>query len=183
MFKQNIHNSYLALFSRVSYSERRNMRETRAFAPCHITGFFQIFDYPPRPLLTGSRGAGVSLKKGVETKVRVERASQSSLDIKINGDSTQYFEVSEVVALKALSLYEDSLSAKDVRLRIEHKTDVPVGAGFGSSGAAALSLAVALNQALGLNLSQIEAAQIAHVADVECKTGLGTVIAETFGGV
>ncbi len=29
----------------------------------------------------------------------------------------------------------------------------------------------------------MEVAQIAHVAEVECKTGLGTVIAETFGGV
>jgi pantoate kinase len=29
----------------------------------------------------------------------------------------------------------------------------------------------------------MEAAQIAHRAEVECKTGLGTVIAETFGGI
>ena len=173
MFKQNIRNSYLALFSRVSYSERINMRETRAFAPCHITGFFQIFDYSPQPLLIGSRGAGVSLTKGVETKVRVESASKSSIEIMINGDSTQHFEVSEHVARAALSLYKGSFPTKNARLTVEHKTDVPVGAGFGSSGAAALSLAFALNQALGLNLSRIEAAQLAHIADAECKTGLG----------
>jgi pantoate kinase len=32
-------------------------------------------------------------------------------------------------------------------------------------------------------MSKTEAAQLAHVAEVECRTGLGTVIAETFGGV
>jgi pantoate kinase len=32
-------------------------------------------------------------------------------------------------------------------------------------------------------MSTIEAAQIAHIAEVECKTGLGTVMAETFGGL
>jgi pantoate kinase len=44
-------------------------------------------------------------------------------------------------------------------------------------------LALALNEALGLRLSRIEAAQIAHVAEVKHKTGLGTVIGETFGGI
>jgi pantoate kinase len=39
-----------------------------------------------------------------------------------------------------------------------------------------------LNEVLGLGMSKLEAAQIAHVVEVECKTGLGTVIAETFGG-
>jgi len=40
-----------------------------------------------------------------------------------------------------------------------------------------------LNELLGLELSKIEAAQIAHVAEVKCRTGLGTVIAQTFGGM
>jgi pantoate kinase len=68
------------------------------------------------------------------------------------------------------------------KILVDHYTEVPLGAGFGTSGAAALSLALALNKVLGLSLSRIEAAQLAHVAEIECKTGLGTVIAETFGG-
>jgi len=60
---------------------------------------------------------------------------------------------------------------------------VPIGSGFGASGAGALSLSLALNRLLGLGLSREEAARIAHEADVICKTGLGTVIAETFGGL
>jgi pantoate kinase len=58
-----------------------------------------------------------------------------------------------------------------------------IGAGFGTSGAAALSLALALNETFELGMSKMEAAQIAHIAEVECKTGLGTVIAETYGGI
>jgi pantoate kinase len=68
------------------------------------------------------------------------------------------------------------------KIIIDHKVDVPIGAGFGTSGAAALSLALALNRTLSLGMSNIEAAQVAHVAEVKCRTGLGTVIAETFGG-
>jgi pantoate kinase len=68
-------------------------------------------------------------------------------------------------------------------IAIEHQVEAPIGAGFGTSGAAALSLALALNEALGLGMSKTDAAQLAHVAEVECKTGLGTVIAETYGGL
>jgi len=57
-----------------------------------------------------------------------------------------------------------------------------VGFGLGSSGAAALSLSYALNEALDIGLSRTEAAQIAHHAEIACKTGLGTVIAEFAGG-
>jgi len=69
------------------------------------------------------------------------------------------------------------------KIVVEHQVDMPIGAGFGTSGAAALSLALALNEAFKLGITKMEAAQIAHGAEVECKTGLGTVIAETFGGI
>jgi len=39
-------------------------------------------------------------------------------------------------------------------------------------------LSLALNQLYGAGLSAIEAAQPAHIAEVECKTGLGTVMGE-----
>jgi pantoate kinase len=57
-----------------------------------------------------------------------------------------------------------------------------VGFGLGSSGSAALSLSYALNEALGAGLTRTQAAQIAHHAEIACKTGLGTVIAEFAGG-
>jgi pantoate kinase len=79
-----------------------------------------------------------------------------------------------------LSRFEE---LRDSQIVIKHTVDVPIGAGFGTSGAAALGLALALNKTFDLGLSSIEAAQLAHVAEIECKTGLGTVIAEYFGGV
>jgi len=75
------------------------------------------------------------------------------------------------------------LVTQPCELLVEHRMEMPVGGGYGMSGSAALSLSLALNEALEAGLSRIEAAQIAHVAEIHCQTGLGTVLAETFGGV
>ncbi len=108
----------------------------------------------------------------------VEKSAKTSVKIMINGDVTNSSLVSEYVVNAFLSRIEESYE-----VLVEHDVEVPIGCGFGSSGAGALSLALALNKVLNLNLSRLEAAQVAHIAEVECKTGLGTVIAETFGGL
>jgi len=149
-----------------------------AFSPAHITGFFQIFDQPENPLFKGSRGAGVSLTKGVKTTVLAGKSTKKLVEIKINGKTTETAEVSKRVVGAFLSL-----AGTNCRLLVEHEVEVPIGCGLGSSGAGALSLALALNKLLGLELSKFEAAQVAHVAEAKCRTGLGTVIAETFGGM
>jgi pantoate kinase len=155
------------------------MEEASAFAPCHITGFFQIFDRSANALNVGSRGAGIALSLGVKTLVRIGRSSKGFFQVSINGVVSDSADVSEHVLNAFRSRFKEMESFK---ILVDHYTEVPLGAGFGTSGAAALSLALALNKVLGLSLSRIEAAQLAHVAEVECKTGLGTVIAETFGG-
>jgi len=154
------------------------LKNAEALAPAHITGLFQICDQPANPLHKGSKGAGVSIKHGVKTKVIIKKASENSLEILINGQKTGSANVSKTVVKEFLSRIEEKAAVK-----VEHTVQVPIGAGFGSSGAAALSLALALNKALALDLTRTEAAQIAHLAEVKCKTGLGTVIAETFGGL
>jgi pantoate kinase len=65
---------------------------------------------------------------------------------------------------------------------VEHELEIPLGAGFGSSGGGVLALALALNEALNLGLSTVEAAQVAHEAEIECRTGLGSVFAALEGG-
>jgi pantoate kinase len=155
------------------------MKEAAAFAPCHITGIFQICDNSVDPLRVGSRGAGVSMSLGVRTVVKASPASSNSVHISINNVVSDSAEVSENVVRAFLSSLE-KMKAYD--LTVEHHVDIPIGAGLGTSGAAALSLALALNDALRSDRSRIEAAQSAHRAEVECRTGLGTVIAETFGG-
>lgn len=89
-------------------------------------------------------------------------------------DNTQ---VSEYVAREFLKI-----SKKNNFLEIEHHIGIPVGYGLGSSGAVALSLAFALNKALGTNLSRTQVGQIAHNAEIYCKTGLGTVLSAYHGG-
>ena len=154
------------------------MKEAVAFSPGHITGFFQICDHPSDPLMVGSRGAGVSITHGVTTRVQIKKAAKTSFRIKINDGVVNSAPVSEHVLNAFLPLVEGSYD-----ILVEHNVEIPIGCGFGSSGAGALSLAFALNEVFNLGLSRLEAAQIAHVAEVKCKTGLGTVIAETFGGL
>lgn len=155
------------------------MEEATAFAPCHITGFFEIFDDSADALHVGSRGAGVSLDLGAKTTVKVNKGSKYSVKVSINNNLADFCQVSERVVDAFLSRFSDKTHFE---ISVEHLIEAPVGAGFGTSGAAALSLALALNEALTLGMSKLETAQIAHIAEVECKTGLGTVMAETFGG-
>ena len=52
-----------------------------------------------------------------------------------------------------------------------------------TSGAGALSLSLAMNEVLGSPLSKIESAQIAHISEIACGTGLGTVASLFVGGM
>jgi len=155
-----------------------SLDKVTAFSPGHITGLFQICDQTAEFLLKGSRGAGVSISNGVTTTVGIKSSSNSSFEIRINEMSTKSAKVSEQVINSFLSRV-----GENYEIFIDHEVKVPIGSGFGSSGAGALSLSLALNEVLNLGLSRTETAQIAHVAEVKCRTGLGTVIAETSGGI
>jgi pantoate kinase len=146
------------------------------FAPGHLTGLFQICDQAADPLQKGSRGSGVSLDIGVYTRVTAEPADATGWSIKINGKQTDGAFVSENVLSKF------SRRMPPHAISVEHFVETPAVAGFGSSGGGVLSLALALNEASGAGLTDVEAAQIAHVAEIECKTGLGSVFAAVRGG-
>ncbi len=155
------------------------MVTARAWAPGHITGFFTIADADSDPLERGSLGAGVSVSAGVTTAVRLNRSAPPRTLVSLNGQP-QAAPVSRRVVDFFLASSGLTLPGS---LEISHRIDVPQGAGFGSSGAGALSLALALNAALGGPLSPELAAQTAHRAEVECRTGLGTVLSCTVGGL
>ncbi len=156
------------------------MRSATAFSPCHITGFFDIFDDSDDPLHVGSRGAGVSLANGARTAVTALPAFHNSFRIRINGKETDLAEVSRQVIDLTLRGKGD---VKNPAFDIDHSVELPIGVGLGTSGAVALSLALALNEAHELGMSELEASRIAHIAEVRCRTGLGTVIAESIGGL
>ena len=153
------------------------MREASAFAPGHLTGFFQICDQPKDPLLKGSRGAGASITRGVRTRVTAEPSDNTEYSIFIEGEESSDAFVSENVLEKMLEKL-----GEPHRIIVEHTVETPLGAGFGSSGGGALTLSMALNETLRLGMSFTETARVAHVAEIECRTGLGTVFAATVGG-
>ena len=153
------------------------MREAHVFAPGHLTGLFQICTDSENPLEKGARGVGVSLTEGVHTRVRVEEAEVTSYSISINGQKKRDALVSENVVERYLPRIKEP-----VNFTIKHTIETPMTAGFGSSGGGALSLSLALNKVLETGLSRVEAAQIAHVVEIECKTGLGSVFAANNGG-
>ena len=148
-----------------------------AFCPAHITGFFKAELDKEDSKQLGSLGAGFSIQKGVKTTVTIRNKTKhdiSNFTIKVNGFESGDMKVSEVVLNK--------FSTKGKFVDIIHEIDVPVGYGFGSSAAVALSLSIALNDALECKLSKIKVAQIAHDVEIECKTGLGDVLASYYGG-
>lgn len=148
-----------------------------AYSPGHITTVVQPFEYPGDPLKSGSKGMGFSIKEGVTTSVSAIPSINNEIQLIINGKVTTSAPVSEFI-IKSFTDIND----KKFKITINHKINLPSGYGFGTSGAAALSLALALNDSINFGLSKIECARIAHVAEVSCKTGLGTVIAEMQGG-
>jgi len=156
--------------------------EATAFCPAHITGFFKAhLDDNQNSLENfGSTGAGFSIKQGVTTKVKVDTKDnqESNFRITTKGYQPDKTDVSEYVLNKFLKLGKFS----DKFFDIEHEISIPVGYGLGSSGAVALSLSFALDQALETKLDKTMIGQIAHNAEVNCKTGLGDVLASFHGG-
>src|SRR5919198_4777056 len=152
----------------------------KAFSPGHITGFFEIpqGNSPSFYFLhKGSKGAGFSIDRGIATTAHVYESTKTNYDIQINGVKNCDAEVSKWVIEEYLKLAD-----RPYFVSISHEVKIPIGFGLGSSGAAALSLSYALNQALAIGLSRTQAAQVAHNAEIACNTGLGTVIAEFVGG-
>jgi pantoate kinase len=157
---------------------KNGMGEALAFAPGHITGFFEICDQPENLSHQGSRGAGICFNQGIVTQASIKPAKQNLITIYINGAKLNSASVSYDVAKTFLTKIK-----KPYNLAIEHKTDIPIGCGLGSSGAGALSLALALNKILLRKKTNTAAIQIAHVAEIKNKTGLGTVVAQSKGGL
>jgi len=155
--------------------------EAKAFSPGHITCFFQICDAPIDPLLKGSKGAGFSIEHGIITKVQVMPSDHTSIEISINGKVCEA-RVTETVVRLALDLALQK-HGQEYDVKVIQEMQIPVGAGYGASGAAALSTALALNQALNLGLTKNNSAQLAHISEVTHKTGLGDVIAQNRGGI
>ena len=136
------------------------------FMPAHITGFFSI-ENNDNPLKNGSCGAGFLLDRGVETTLK------DSSEFKTNVNQGSDIVINEV--LKYFNIEDSFEITQDIQF--------PIGAGFGTSAASALSLSLALNEFFDCGYSKNECGQIAHKAEVSLGGGLGDVIGQTGSGL
>ena len=156
-------------------------KTAKAFSPGAISSFFEIHDtengQPLSDLIkVGAIGGGFGLEKGTYTTVNATEAKENSLSVTINGQSVQA-KTTKQVADSLLSHIDKKYS-----ILVNHKIELPIGMGFGTSAGGALTTGLALKQALSLPLTYNQIGQVAHVAEIQCVTGLGTVSSLNFGG-
>jgi pantoate kinase len=158
-------------------------KRARAFSPAGISSFFEICDRTPDgklirdPEQIGARGGGFAISKGVLTEVSLAEAKEKQIRVFINGKLWSEAETTKTVVGTLLEKVPETYL-----VTVRHRVEVPIAAGFGSSAAGALGTALALSEALGLNLTYNQLGRIAHVAEVKCLTGLGTVGPLMLGG-
>lgn len=137
------------------------------FVPGHITGFFDIENHESK-LKNGSCGVGFLINSGVRTTI----SESDNFSYEVNQGNG-------IIIEEVLNIF----NLDDIDFKIVQDIQLPVGAGFGTSAASALSLALALNEFLNLNYSKELCGQIAHMAEVNLGGGLGDVIAQTGHGL
>ena len=143
----------------------------------HLTGIFQIKDENNDLLRCGSRGAGVSINRGVITTA--SKSKSSSVKYFFNGIETERGKA--LVSSKVVEILIPRTKQTDFRL--DYKFEIPLSSGYGASAAGAVGTAFAINDLFDLGRSNLELFQIAHQAEVITKSGLGDVIGLFQGGL
>lgn len=151
-------------------------RTSLAFAPAVISNFFSIHDEslsrdPPDFSLAGATGGGFTLSKGVYTNAWLARSSHDAISIAVNGDANY----PAATTSKAVELLLRAARRPPHLVELVQNVEVPIGLGFGTSSASALSAVMAVASALDLRLTKEQVAFFAHEADILSRTGLGTV--------
>ncbi|MFC7042446.1 pantoate kinase [Halonotius sp. GCM10025705] len=143
---------------------QENDSSATAFVPGHITGFFSAHT-ATTCAQAGSRGAGITLTDGVEVTV------SPGSGLRLNGEVIEMLPVADVC------------TRLGVDAAVDATTSLPLGAGFGVSGALALGTALAANAVFDCGKTENELITLAHCAEVDAGTGLGDVVAQARGGL
>jgi len=134
-----------------------------AFAPGSITTVFA----PPAAGSDRSKGASLAIEAGVS--VAVEAASETR--VTVDGEPAPFEPV------------EYLLDDLGVTAAVDVRPEVPLGCGFGASGAATLATALAANELFDLGHAREDLVGAAHAAEVAARTGLGDVFVQDAGGL
>ncbi|MEK0337623.1 MAG: hypothetical protein QQN41_09345, partial [Nitrosopumilus sp.] len=153
------------------------MQSTKAFAPANISCIF-VIKKGKKSEKSGSLGLGFTVNKGVFATIKKIPITKKS-NIKKIKNNIIYFNNKKINFPTVNSVIE-KLTNEPVQVNI--KSELPLGCGFGISGASALAVAYTLNELLNLKKSKKALAMIAHIAEVKNCTGLGDVVNQYYGG-
>jgi pantoate kinase len=135
---------------------------TTAWSPGSVTTVFV-----PRADAEGSLGVSFAVADGVTATLEPATATEITLD----GDPTSFEPV------------EGLLDSLECSARVHLESAIPVGRGFGASGAATLATALAAGEAFDLAARRSELVNAAHRAELAAGTGQGDVFVQDSGGL
>jgi len=148
------------------------MNFAKAFAPGNISCTF-VIKKTKDPAKSGSLGLGFTVNKGVTVTAK-----------KISGKKIKNNPIifnKKKIMLPTVNSLIKKLTKENIKIEI--KTQLPLGSGFGISGACTLASAYATNKLLGLKKTNKELAILSHIEEVKNGTGLGDVTNQYYGGV
>lgn len=142
------------------------MKQISAYCPASLSLLFNVC-LEPTILQSGSTGLGFTVDKGV--KAIVEESDRQT--VFFNGKEIKFPTVDSSI---------NKITSQTFNVFLE--SPLPLGFGFGISAASAISTILVINKLLCLNLTQNEIFRITHIAEIENRTGLGTVGTVSTGG-
>ncbi|MHA2054753.1 MAG: pantoate kinase [Candidatus Hodarchaeales archaeon] len=151
--------------------------DIKYWVAAHLTGIFEIKDQHQDPLYRGSRGAGVSINRGVFTTIM--ESDEPGVRIFFDGKEISKDKAKVTWKLLQIMIPESSRS----NFQVHHEFEVPLSSGYGASAAGTLGCAFALNDFLALGLPEITLYHFAHQTEVILMSGLGDIIALHQGGL
>ena len=172
-----------------------------AFCPGHVTGFFRIMDERNKTDEIGSQGSGFNTTAGAITTAvfsnEINPPSEGSLAIgpdiflNISPSGCSTMEDDLPVTRDMFTRFFELLGEGRIRehtgetklvLELKIRFELPMGQGFGMSGAGLISQILTVNDLFDSPLSRRECIGIAHCSEVKFRTGLGDIPAQSVGG-
>ncbi|MFC5970976.1 GHMP kinase [Halomarina salina] len=139
----------------------------RAFSPGSVTTVFA-----PSDDHDGSLGVSFAVADGVTATVEsTDEHGSSGTQVRLDGVRTAFDPV------------ERALDDLGVAAAVDLEATIPVGCGFGASGAATLATTLAANERFDRGLAREDCVAVAHRAEVAAGTGLGDVFVQHRGGI
>ncbi|ADM27336.1 GHMP kinase [Ignisphaera aggregans DSM 17230] len=145
----------------------------RTRVPAGLSGFF-VPHITDKLETTGAYGGGLLVDRGVELELSIDL--DVDRDVRIVRNIVNGEEIDSCIARYIVDRMTREVGIDRYNITINQRVFVPIGGGYGSSGSSALAIAIAIARALKLKTTLRQIAEVAHEADIVCKTGLGTVV-------